>query len=55
MLIETHIEKVKEEKAKHRQAILSYEQFIELFNDLPDIISKTKTLSEKDFYLEKSS
>ncbi|HZE87173.1 MAG TPA: recombinase family protein [Methylomirabilota bacterium] len=47
------IEKVKEEKAKHKQAILSYEQFLELFNDLPNIISKTKTLSEKDFLLGK--
>ena len=47
------IEKVKEEKAKHKQAIMSYEQFLELFNDLPNIISKTKTLSEKDFLLGK--
>ncbi len=48
------LDKLKVEKEKHSKAIMSYEQFLELFNDLPDIISKTKSLKEKDYLLGKT-
>lgn len=51
--LKKNLEQVKTEKEKHKQAILSYEQFLELFNDLPNIISKTNVLKEKDFLLGK--
>ncbi len=47
------LDKLKVEKEKHTKAIMSYEQFLELFTDLPDIISKTKSLKEKDYLLGK--
>ena len=47
------IDKLKEEKEKHKKAIMSYEQFLELFTDLPNIVSKTKSLKEKDYLLGK--
>lgn len=47
------INKVKEEKEKHKQAIMSYDRFLELFEDLPNTIGKTKSLKEKDFLLGK--
>lgn len=49
------LDKLNKEKEKHKQATLSYEQFLKLFDDLPDIISKTKSLKEKDYLLEKST
>lgn len=51
--IKGDLAKVKEEKEKHKQAIMSYEQFLELFKDLPEIVGKTKHLKEKDFLLGK--
>lgn len=45
--------KVKEEKEKHNQVVLSYDKFLELFDDLPNIVAKTKNLKEKDFLLGK--
>ncbi len=47
------LDKLKAEKEKHKQAIMSYEQFLELFTDLPNIVSKTKSLKEKDYLLGK--
>lgn len=53
LTIKNSINKVKEEKEKHKQAIMSYDRFLELFEDLPNTISKTKSLKEKDFLLGK--
>ncbi|HRN70364.1 MAG TPA: recombinase family protein [Candidatus Woesebacteria bacterium] len=51
--INKELEQIKEEQKKQKQAILSYEKFLELFNDLPNIIIKTKSLKEKDYLLGK--
>ena len=47
------IEKIKELKAKGGKAIMTYKDFIELFNNLPDILRKTTTMEGKDKFIRK--
>lgn len=42
------ISKIKEAQEQGDKAILAYSVFIELFNNLPDILKKTKTIEGKD-------
>ncbi len=45
--------KIKEAKAKGSKVILTYKEFVELFNELPDILRKTKTMEGKDQIIRK--
>ena len=47
------ISEVTETIETNKGVILSYEQFIELFEQLPDKLAKSKKLKEKDFILRK--
>lgn len=47
------IAKIKEELGKSKQAILSYEEFLELFKSLPDRVRQITNLKELDFVLGK--
>ncbi|KKS14305.1 MAG: Recombinase [Candidatus Daviesbacteria bacterium GW2011_GWB1_41_5] len=47
------IEKVKEAKVKGSKVVLTYQKFVELFNDLPVILRKTKTMEGKDQIIRK--
>lgn len=47
------IEKVKELKVKGSKAIKTYQEFVELFTDLPDILRKTKSMEGKDQIIRK--
>ncbi len=51
--VEGKLIKLNEEREKHRGAILSYQEFLELFDELPEIIAQTKSLKEKDYLLGK--
>lgn len=47
------IEKVKEAKEKGSKVVLTYQKFIELFNDLPVILRKTTSMESKDQIIRK--
>lgn len=47
------IEKVKQAQGQNKQAIYSYKEFLELFDNLPVILIKTKGMREKDFIIRK--
>lgn len=47
------IKKIQKAKAKGGKAILTYQEFVELFNNLPDILRKTKTMKGKDQIIRK--
>lgn len=45
--------KIKQIKLQGNKAILTYSDFVELFNNLPDILRKTKTMETKDQIIRK--
>lgn len=45
--------KIKEAKVKGSKVVLTYQEFVELFNELPDILRKTKTMEGKDQIIRK--
>lgn len=47
------IEKIKQAQGQNKEAIYSYKEFLELFDNLPVTLRKTKTLKEKDFIIRK--
>lgn len=47
------IEKIKEAKVKGSKVVLTYKEFVELFNDLPDRLRKTKSMEGKDQIIRK--
>lgn len=47
------IEKIKEAKVKGSKVVLTYKEFVELFNDLPIILRKTKSMEGKDQIIRK--
>lgn len=47
------IEKVNEAKKKGSKVVLTYKEFVELFNDLPVILRKTKSMEGKDQIIRK--
>ena len=46
--IHDEVSKIKEVQQRGNKAIITYSDFIELFNNLPDILRKTKTIEGKD-------
>ena len=46
-------EKINQAKELNKKAILTYSEFLELIDSLPDIIRKTKDLKQLDFYIKK--
>lgn len=52
-IVLNEIEEIKVLKAKGGKAILTYQEFIELFNDLPAILRKTKPMEGKDKLIRK--
>ncbi len=45
--------KIKEAKVKGSKVVLTYQEFVELFNNLPDILRKTKSMEGKDQIIRK--
>ncbi len=47
------MEKVKDAKTKGSKVVLTYQEFVELFNDLPATLRKTKSMEGKDQIIRK--
>lgn len=47
------LEQVRIAIEKNKQAVITYEGFLELFNNLPAILRKTKTITDKDSIIRK--
>ncbi len=51
--VDDQIEAIKKELETNKQAVLSYSEFLELLNDLPVLLRKSRLLKQKDFVIGK--